>query len=687
MRMVELLRRIRGKMFGLNLVINRLDELQAKFDQRIDTTESDSERLITPTGDTDRTSALSECSDPLLESSTEVESALSVSPDVQAWIEFSPSTRGSRIRVVFLVLAPELWPSVEPVWRRACEDTRFSVSVVLLKMGDPDTALEALSKARRMLENAGIPYFTEHTFSLESSRPHVIFYPSPYSSLYPERYKPEVVAAAGHRIAYISYGLEVGGGAFNARYQYDSDVPRLAWRIFARTTGQLSNFARYCSYGSGHVVVTGHPRAELGSNAFGMTHRAAIEKARGRTIIAWTPHFSVFSRRKWSSFLDYQEFILKLMDDRPSLFLLIRPHPLLRSALAKVDGWSESKVTDWFNSADSRQNVHVDIEADYRPAFAASNALMADAGSFLVEYLHTGKPICYLQAEADIGLSEETRELACFYPGASETDIARFFDMVENNEDELRDARVVARRTYFGPLDTTPSQKILDHIASNIEEPPARKYTSLPPATALHDKAFQYWVKATTSFLAPESYYLEQEKQLRHLLSTYAAGRFAVDIGCGNGRFTQIISEYFEFIEAMDPNQHLVNQARENAAAAGIQNIEYMVERLESPETLSSYDFVCCMGVTSNLIDDEVFLRSIWKLKAAMREGAILLMKDTVSMNATQIVEWNDYHAIYRNVSSYIAAFEAADLKFVTDQVIAEDGEKQRTNRFFVFSL
>src|SRR5690606_37839002 len=273
-----------------------------------------------------------------------------------------------------------------------------------------------------------------------------------------------------------------------------------------------------CSYGNGHVVITGHPRAEIDHTAFNNPHGEAIAKARGRLVIAWTPHFSVFTRRRWSSFLDYHEVIFRLFDRRPNLFLLIRPHPLLRSSLATVDGWSDEKVTEWFNSADKRENVHVDIEADYRPAFSASDALMTDAGSFLVEYLHTGKPICYLQGNADIGLTEEVRQLSCFYPGKTEADITRFLDIVENKTDEMQYLRSRALKSYYNPGKVPPSQAILENIAVGIEDPPARTYTSRAPTTALHEKAFQYWIEAATTFLTPENYCREQEAQLRQLL-------------------------------------------------------------------------------------------------------------------------------------------------------------------------
>lgn len=690
--MIDFLRKIRGKIAELSAINARFNLLQIQLD-RIDLLiNSLNQRTLILREVEDKSVIAHSCvagqvastKQEKLDSINNLQTQNQLSHNTSTFIEFFSE---EKIRLVFLVITPEIWSSLEPVWSCASKDKRFDVSVVLLKSANPEISLTSFIKAQELLESTRIRYFTELSFSLVSYRPHVIFYPLPYGSLYPNSYKPDVVQAMGSRIAYIPYGLEVGGGLFNTRYQYDSDVPRVAWRVFARSQAQLKSFNRYCSYGNGHVVVTGHPRTAIEKSLEVRQHNAAKTKARGRRVILWTPHFTVLASRKWSSFLDHHEKILKLVDARPDLFLLIRPHPFLRTSLAKLADWGHERVSAWFSSIDEKDNVHVDTETDYRPAFECSAALMADAGSFLVEYLHTGKPICYLTGKDDIGLSEEVRNLDCFYAGATEIDIAGFMDhVIKSREDSLLETRKSALSTYFGEHNQTPAESILNEISNNIGNKPARIYSTELPASPNHSEAFQYWVNAKTTFLAPETYYQEQEVKLRDILDRHAKGRFAADIGCGNGRFTEILSEYFEFIEGTDPNPELINEARENSLKKGISNIQYSAERLEHPESLSTYDFVSCMGVTSGLIDDEMFIKSIWKLKSAMRPGGKILLKECLSLSTVEMVDWNGYKAVYRNVESYLNAFQTVGLHLLEDVLVVQDSEKMRINSFYLFA-
>ena len=63
-------------------------------------------------------------------------------------------------------------------------------------------------------------------------------------------------------VAYVPYGLEVGGGTVNLKLQYAQPVVLESSNIFVRSEGARDMFRKYCPAGDKHISVTGHPRMD-----------------------------------------------------------------------------------------------------------------------------------------------------------------------------------------------------------------------------------------------------------------------------------------------------------------------------------------------------------------------------------------------------------------------------------------
>ncbi len=595
--------------------------------------------------------------------------------------EWTPLVGGERIRAVFLVVTPQVWPSLEPVWRQASEDDRFETKVVVVEKNDAADALSGLIGARELLLRNDVPFTSGSHFDLRAYRPHLVFYPLPYQ-FYPKGFDHATANECGARIAYVPYGLEVGGGAANARYQHDELLQRQAWRIFVRSKEQQRNYGRYCASGNAHVVITGHPRSDrLARSEHGM-HSAFVERAKGRKIILWAPHFSVATRRKWSSFLENHEAIISEIEKRSEQFFVMRPHPFLKRALRVTEGWSAKKTQALFDRITALENVYLDKAPDYWPVFAASDALMTDPGSFLVEYLLFDNPICLLDSWDNMGLSHEAAAFDAFRPGRTTEEIRRFMDDVAEGNDDKAQARASARREYFGDLDGRAAERIVEAMVSGMSDrafvPKASTHTSD------HVAALNYWKKATTTYLAPPEYYERQHAILMELLDRLRPSGFALDIGCGDGRFTELFAEHCVFVEGIDPGASLIAQAVMNAKERGIDNIEYRVGNIETHQDIASYDVVSCMGVLSGIIDNESFLRVTQRIRASAKPGGLLVLKESLSIGEPQGVHTDGYIAVYRNIDDYLEAFRNAGFSLEEETTIAPTNEQGLTNRLFV---
>lgn len=85
-----------------------------------------------------------------------------------------------------------------------------------------------------------------------------------------------------------------------------------------------------------------------------------------------------------------------------------------------------------------------------------------------------------------------------------------------------------------------------------------------------HDQAHEYWKNCACTFLASDpEYYNRQELALRRLLGNLdcSAGS-ALDVGCGNGRFSMVIADFVQQVFAFDLSNNLIHQAQKSATQA-----------------------------------------------------------------------------------------------------------------------
>lgn len=367
------------------------------------------------------------------------------------------------VSVVFFFQSPETWASWESVWSAFEADPRADVTIVRLPF--QHDASDDPEKGRRFLADRNLPFVDFSAYDLESAAPDIVFLQNPYDSTRPDSHSAARLASLGLRLAYIPYGLEVGAGDQNLRWQYDLDLQRLAWRVFVRASRHRRMFARYCQAGSAHVVVTGHPKLDRYEGGHLTERRGRLAEALGeRRAILWTPHFSV-EDGGWSTFRQYGDAILSLFEQRHDLVLIVRPHPLFFPRLRSVD---EAAERAFRARVEASQNIVLDEAFDYAEAFACSDALMADAGSFLLEYLPTEKPVLYLHQAQGPGLNEEGSVVEGYYQAHQIEDIESFVDLVARRLDPMKDRRVAQIDEFFLALDGQAGARIAAHAIGAV---------------------------------------------------------------------------------------------------------------------------------------------------------------------------------------------------------------------------
>jgi len=331
------------------------------------------------------------------------------------------------IRVLFLLQRPEAWGNVASIWQAMANNPAFQPTAWLLPYNARDSEISAryLPPHRRLLVSQGVRWVEwAPGMQLAAGQFDVAVFTHPYDRERPRALWFDRVRACVRKIMYVPYGLSVGAGTKNLHLQFAQPLQTGADLVVARSPTEKAMYARYCPAGDAKVQVLGHPRFDRLLKEL-KTVDASLLKARigGRPAILWNSHFSFGHQFSQSS--NFSSFDLlgpELLDyfvaHRATLCLLWRPHPGLFSEILKQGILTEQQLPMLRAELDDLDIV-LDEQVDHLPAFACSHALISDPGSFLFEYLATGKPLLPLINQEGEPLNTEAATLVAACGSAS----------------------------------------------------------------------------------------------------------------------------------------------------------------------------------------------------------------------------------------------------------------------------
>ncbi len=388
-------------------------------------------------------------------------------PDTTTHTTGTNGSGGRRRRVAILYQLPESWGNVRSVWEAMQRDDSIEPSVIMVPFLHQDYRWNR-DDAERHLDGLGLPWRAWEDIDLPSAGLDAALFTSPYDDTRPPAYRFAELRRHVPFTGYVPYGLEVGGGDINLVYQYGQPVAMHGSAVFVRSRSARDMFSRHCPTGDRHVVVSGHPRMDglVGLDGFPVDPELRARIGDRRAVL-WNAHFS-FDDDLWSSFDQLAMPIFREFAQRPELALLFRPHPLLWKKLVNLSIFDAAGV-DEFRSELLRMGVVIDERPDHRHAFAASTAMLTDAGSFLMEYFVTGKPVLYLRNPHGLGLNAEGAAVARYYDTAtSGDDVRRFLDSLERRPDTEMAQRMAAIPMFFADFDGKAGQRVVDHIKHSL---------------------------------------------------------------------------------------------------------------------------------------------------------------------------------------------------------------------------
>lgn len=382
--------------------------------------------------------------------------------------KFTPSTSGP-IKVDFYFQWPPGWTNFESVIQTMMNNPAFDCQVVVVpylnwKATDINGDIQ-----RRILSKQHIEYIGFEDYSLETRRPDAVFLQNPYDEARPETFRSQYLHQRGVKIAYIPYALDTGIGEESMVYQYNLLCQNIATWIFARSQRHKDEFAVQCQAGNKHVHVTGHPKFDYYDARYNKKN-AAFQNQRKKTLL-WTTHFVLPGEVKmYTTFNLYCRAFMKIMM-RDDIHLIIRPHPLFTQWIDAASQSARDNYQKLVTLSVTRDNVTWDTSENYQDSFSKSDALIADAGSFLLEYLPSTKPILYLTHETCHGLNKTADFIYSSYDVAwHENDINKFVDNVVSNNDLMKPLREKVLKEELCIDGVSAAEKIANVILKTLRD-------------------------------------------------------------------------------------------------------------------------------------------------------------------------------------------------------------------------
>lgn len=380
-----------------------------------------------------------------------------------------------RINVVFLAMSPDMW-KYDDVYRKLAEDVRFNPVIV--------TAMRNITNmdVRLQEQEIMVDYFAKRGFNvirgydtvakkwieLNNLAPDIIFYTQPYNGVI--EHSLEYYNFLGCLHCYTPYSFQYG----EIDWEWNNTLQQYCWRLFYVNESNLQLCKKYSRIGVANARAVGYSLEEEYVAAVKDINTANMAwKNDKRKRVIWAPHHSIMEHEmlKVSSFLEIADQMVKLRDEyKDRVVFAFKPHPVLKVKLYQI--WGKEKTDRYYNDWADAENAF-DAQGDYKALFAGSDAMIHCSGSFIVEYLYTGKPVAYVYSKVRnpplFGVVGNSA-LDAHYPMHDEADIRRFIDdVVLGDHDTMSDIRKsVADKYLRSPNGKMFSENVYESILEGL---------------------------------------------------------------------------------------------------------------------------------------------------------------------------------------------------------------------------
>jgi len=334
---------------------------------------------------------------------------------------------GRNIKVVFLVHNIGAWDSIADVLAAMQQADDFIPIVASINRkfpGDETFGMEPLTHAR--LDEMGIPHIRlgmENSFEaldiLKTIAPDIIFRQSQWDQDFPPALRTAELRFT--RLCYVSYEIlsMVETPHSGMVPGTDTIFHRSCWLIFCAVESVVTRFSTTAVRQSSNVICTGHPKVERlirkGERPYWpIVHpdKNETHQKKGTTKILWSAHHSIGNDWiRFGLFPTIYRDMLAWAESSPDVEIVFSPHPGCLKATVSRGYLSQQELDDFLGKWNALPNTAVLREGDYAQVMAASDCLICDGLSFLMEYQLFNKPVIFLERKDHVAFTDDGQRI------------------------------------------------------------------------------------------------------------------------------------------------------------------------------------------------------------------------------------------------------------------------------------
>jgi len=385
--------------------------------------------------------------------------------------------RKDKVKVAFFLINNSVW-KYEGVYKLMESDPRFEPVVVVIPniIYGYENMVCNMNVAFKDFQTRGyqvVKTYNEATKKWldvkKEIQPDIVFFTNPHKLTKSKYYITNYLNCL---TCYVPYNF---GNSHLFQMMHNQIFHNLLWRLFAETNIHRDFSVKYAFNKGRNVVVTGFPGTDIILNKQYVPINIWKQKDEKIKKIIWAPHHTIDNDTaflSYSSFLRYADFMLKIADEyEGKIQIAFKPHPLLKNKLQEEANWSKERIDNYYNKWKNLENGQL-VEGAYIDLFLGSDAMIHDSGSFLIEYIYTGKPVLHTNKDENITDRMNAFGILAFnlhYHAKKEEDIKAFIENVLKNKDEKKEERLLfLAAELLPPNHKSASENIFDEIVTQL---------------------------------------------------------------------------------------------------------------------------------------------------------------------------------------------------------------------------